>query len=335
MQTVIIPTAGIGSRLGNLGKFLNKSLLPYKQQPILAHIIDRFPKTTRFIIPVGYNRDQVIGFCAVAYPNHNIEYVHVDHYTESFTGPGYTIKQCLRSIDSPFFYIPCDSYFTEDLETDYTEDTCFVKQVSEDMTHHYTMCNVDSNRISDYKFKETTPDNWLAFTGVMFVKDYEGFKQRLSDSNSSEIIWTIQQDCRVEFLNSWTDFGNLEIYQAEVAKTQSYDFTKTDEVTYITNNKVVKYWKDDTIAEKKHRKYTTNPRVYPYNVLSRGNWLSYDYFPGTTMYEHNNFNSFGKLLSWLDSEVWIRQHTNLNEASADFYKQKTLGRIQKFLMKYP
>ena len=62
-NTVIIPTAGTGSRMGKYTRYLNKSLLPYQGKPVLSHIIDSFPTDTRFIIPVGYLADQVTDFC--------------------------------------------------------------------------------------------------------------------------------------------------------------------------------------------------------------------------------------------------------------------------------
>jgi NDP-sugar pyrophosphorylase family protein/thiamine kinase-like enzyme len=331
-STVIIPTAGLGSRLGDLGKFLNKSLLTYKHKPIIAHIIDQFPEDTKFIIPVGYKKEQVIDFCTLTYPEINFEFIEITHYTESFTGPGYTIKQCLESINSPFFYIPCDSYFTEELATSYAEDTCFVKQVSEDMAHHYTMCKIDQDRIIDYRFKETTEDSWSAFTGIMYVKDFESFKFRLKESESPEIIWTIQKNCKSEVLNSWIDFGNLAIYQAEVKKTQDYDFTKTDEVTYIVNNKVVKCWKDSAIPFKKHKKYLTNPKVYPENITYKGQFIAYDYCPGTTVYVKNDINSFNIMLEWLNEKVWIMQpNVDIKSDALSFYKDKTLKRIKQFI----
>ena len=73
INTVIIPTAGTGSRMGNYTKNLNKALLPYKNKPVLSHIIDSFPKDTKFIIPVGYLSDQIKDFCKIAYADRNIE----------------------------------------------------------------------------------------------------------------------------------------------------------------------------------------------------------------------------------------------------------------------
>ena len=41
---VCIPTAGLGKRLGNLTKFLNKSLVDIDLKPVISHIIDNFQK---------------------------------------------------------------------------------------------------------------------------------------------------------------------------------------------------------------------------------------------------------------------------------------------------
>ena len=92
--TVVIPTAGYGSRMGNYTKDLNKALLPFKDKPVLAHIIDSFSKDSKFIIPVGYLKEQIIDFCTVAYSDRDITFVHVDDWTSDKSGTGYTLLQC-------------------------------------------------------------------------------------------------------------------------------------------------------------------------------------------------------------------------------------------------
>ncbi len=47
---VLIPTAGIGSRLGGLTAHYNKALLPIGKRPVVSHIIDWYPVGTEFII---------------------------------------------------------------------------------------------------------------------------------------------------------------------------------------------------------------------------------------------------------------------------------------------
>ena len=331
--TVIIPTAGLGSRLGVISQFINKSLVSYKHKPVLSHIIEQFPKDTKFIIPIGYNKQQVKDFCELTYSDRNIEFVDIEHYKQSWTGPGYTITQCLDKINSSFFYIPCDTYFNENILGEYNEDTYFVKQVDQKLHQEYTTFNVKDDRIKEYKFKQNTDSSWSSFTGVMFIKDFDSFKKRLLTRDSPEIIYTILLNSKVKNLDSWLDFGNLNIYQNEVKKTEHYDFTKTDEVTYIVNNKVVKCWKDPEVSIKKYKKYLTNPNAYPRNVKQQGQFLVYDYCPGSTLYVKNDPNVFSDFLEWLDKKVWIKKHADINSDALNFYKDKTLKRIKMFIEK--
>lgn|GEM_PF-6561859 len=336
-HTVVIPTAGIGSRTGEIGKHLNKSLLPYLDKPVLAHIIDQFPADTKFFIPVGYNAQQVCDFCTLAYSDRDIEFIPISEWTGPHTGPGFTVKHLLPKIDGPFWYIPCDTYYNQDIVSQVrTENSYFVTKVDADISHEYTMFEVVNDRIVSMKFKESVDSSWLALTGVMYIHDWQQFKDKLYNHPSPEIIWTIPLGSRIETLDTWLDFGNAKIYTDAVQQSQKYNFTKPDEITYICNNRVVKWWKDSTVAQKKYIKSQTNPSVYPNHVDSSGQWIAYDYFTGTTLYEHNDPAVFEDLLQWLDQEVWVHQlQTDITQATDNFYKIKTLGRINKFLEKYP
>ena len=66
--TIFIPTAGIGSRLGDITKSYNKSLLPFKNKPLISHIIDSFPQSSKFVIALGHKSDQVRQFLDLVYP---------------------------------------------------------------------------------------------------------------------------------------------------------------------------------------------------------------------------------------------------------------------------
>lgn len=335
-NTVIIPTAGTGSRMGNYTKNLNKALLPYKEKPILAHIIDQFPHDTHFIIPTGHLSQQVKDFCAVAYADKCITFVDVD-WTGKHAGTGYTLLQCKDYIDKPFWYVPCDTYFDEPVVNKVSNFDCyFMKQVPERETHLYTMFDINGTMINGISFKQTqTQDTWRAFTGLMYIHDWDLFFNKLGKLNSNEFIDVIKPGTRGVDLDSWQDFGSPESYTTAVTKSQKFDFSKKDEVTYICNNRVVKWWLDETVAEKKYRKTLANPRVFPANCTYSGNYMAYDFFPGRTLYEFNNPVVFGELLRWLDSNVWHSVEQDVTSAALDFYKEKTLGRINKFLDKYP
>lgn len=336
-HTVIIPTAGLGSRMGSYTTNLNKALLPYLDEPVIAHIIKSFPKDTNFIIPVGYLKQQVMDFCTLAFADRNITFVEIDDYTSTASGTAYTLKQCQHLIANSFWYVPCDTYFAESVVDKIGIDDCyFVKQVAESDSHLYTMFNVSPDfKITDITFKQTVREDWLAYTGLAFINDYRGFLDRLNRLESNEFIFIIEPGSDVAELNTWQDFGNPEEYQTALTKSQKFDFTKKDELTYITNNRVVKWWLDPTVAQKKYKKFATNMQVFPPNCRHSGNYIAYDYWPGATLYQYNNPDRFDDFLAWLETSVWQDYAINIEQASLEFYKDKTLNRIKKFVDKYP
>lgn len=334
-NTVILPTAGLGTRMGGYARNLNKGLLPYKEKPVISHIIDQFPSDTHFIIPVGYLADQIRNFCNVAYIDKNITFVNVD-WESKFAGTGYTLLQCKNYITGPFWYIPCDTYFDQPIITDTPNYDCYyVKDIPQKDSQLYTMFNTNNGIIQEIKFKQYAPDGWKAFTGLMYIKEWENFFKNLNKLNNNEFIELIQPGSKFKELDSWIDFGNPVSYKTAVVKSQKFNFSKDNEITYICNNRVVKWWLDKTIPQKKMQKAQINPEVFPANCLVSGNFMAYDFFPGETLYKLNNPAIFKTLLIWLDNKVWNIVDYELDQAALKFYKDKTLNRIKQFLDKHP
>ena len=234
-NTVIIPTVGTGSRMGNFTKELNKALLPYKNKPILSHIIDQFTVDTRFIIPLGYNSSQIRDFCNISYADRNIEFVDVDDWTSENSGTAYTLKQCKNKVNTPFWYIPCDTYFNESI-TILDVDRYYVKNVPSHYSSLYTMFEIAQDNITNITFKQPAPNDWCAFTGLMYIHDWKRFFDRLAVLDSTEFIYLIKAGDKITMLDSWLDFGNPTIYQTELSNSQKFDFSKKDEITYVCNS---------------------------------------------------------------------------------------------------
>lgn len=336
-NTVVIPTPGLGNRMGALTKNLNKALLPYKEKPIISHIIENFPKDTKFIIALGYLADQVRDFINIAYPDRDITFVEVDDFTSEKSGTAYTLKCCKKFINSSFWYVPCDTYFEENVVDKISDkNVYFVKQVPSEISHLYTMLKVDHNLIVDLLFKQKTDQNHLAFTGLMYINDWKKFFNDLDKLDSNEFIFIIEKYGRTELLNSWIDFGDQLSYQTALSKSQKFDFSKKNEITYICNNKTVKWWLDSSVAEKKIQRVVKNKNVFPDNCVKIGNYIAYDFFDGKTLYQFNNPVAFNELLDWLDENLWIiDENKNINTLCEKFYKDKSSERIHMFLDKYP
>lgn len=336
-NTVIIPTAGLGSRMGNYTKNLNKALLPYKNKPVIGHIIEQFPKDTRFVIPVGYLAQQVKDFCKIAYGDRHIEFIDIDDWTSSKSGTGYSVLQCKAAINGPFWYVTCDTYFDQPVVNRVRSRDCyFVKTVSEDISSLYTMFKISSDwTIQDITFKQRQPNSWAAWTGLMYIHDWQKFFDDLTEHNGTEFIPIIRRGSDVATLDTWLDFGSAEQYTTALSKSQKFDFSKTDEVTYICNNRVVKWWLDNSVAEKKYEKTQANVSVCPNRCDHVGNYMAYDFYPGQTLYDFNNPVAFPEYLKWLKRDVWQPVEVDLRTACDDFYRVKTLGRVEKFLKKNP
>jgi len=331
-KTVIIPTVGIGSRMEELTKDYNKSLLPFKSKPILSHIIDQFDDNTRFIIPVGYLSQYVIDFCRLVYPGKIIEFVEVDDYTSAMSGTAYTLKKCRNYINSDFWYVPCDAIFNEPLNAD--DDCFFVKSVVAEMSYHYTVFKIENDRIISKSFKEKkTDDGWYAFTGIMHIKDYNSFFQGLDDLKSVEFVDLIPIGSSIKLLDSWIDLGNLNMYKHQVLNYQKFDFTKTDEYTYIIDDKVVKWNKDKNLIQKKLDRASLLA-VFPV-CYQRGNFIYYNKIEGEVFYKKYNPYRFTKMLKWLNENLWIRQDKDISQNVEDFYIRKTFSRLDLIDTKYP
>ena len=65
---VVIPTAGIGSRLKESTKHINKSLVSITNRPTISHLIEQFPPDCEFVIALGHKGDLVRDFLELAYP---------------------------------------------------------------------------------------------------------------------------------------------------------------------------------------------------------------------------------------------------------------------------
>ena len=77
---VLITTSGIGSRLGNLTNFTNKSLVRVGEKPAISHVIEHYPPNTKFVITLGHFGNLVKDFLLLAYPKIDFTFVDVKNY---------------------------------------------------------------------------------------------------------------------------------------------------------------------------------------------------------------------------------------------------------------
>ena len=149
---IIITTSGIGSRLGNLTKYTNKTLLRIGNKFTINHIIDKYPKNSEFIITLGYYGDFVKQYLNLCYPNLNIKYVIIDNYKGEGSSLGYSLFKSKKYINEPFIFHCCDCIIKDDLKINYNYNNFFENKIDK-KEKSYNLNNLYSTIIKkDNKF---------------------------------------------------------------------------------------------------------------------------------------------------------------------------------------
>jgi UTP-glucose-1-phosphate uridylyltransferase len=340
---VCILAAGIGSRIGSSTDHINKTLLPVNFKAAISHIIEKFDESTEIVVALGHKKETVKDYLLLAHPNNNFTFVEVDKYIGPGTGPGYSLLQCKNYLQSPFVFTASDTLVLEEVP-DPSENWFGVAPIKE--TEAFCTIKVKNNLIVQLMDKVKC-DNKLAFIGLAGIRDYEAFFAAL-EGNTELIGGEVQVSNGFSALIqhklnpknfTWFDTGTKESY-LETNRTFSgnrgFDFSKDDEFLYFVGNRVIKYFRDKEITEKRYYRSKIlgdlAPRVYP----PKGNFYAYEKLEGQVIYDSldkqvtNDFLHWANFNLWKDKELHPEDKEKFRLACEDFYKSKTLKRIKSF-----
>ena len=112
---IIIPTAGLGSRLGKLTKNINKSLISVSNKPIISWQFEKFHDDCEIIVPLGYKGKLVKEFLELVYPRRKIRFVEIHNFEGPNSGLGHTLLKCEEYLKEKFIFLACDCMFKENI----------------------------------------------------------------------------------------------------------------------------------------------------------------------------------------------------------------------------
>ena len=110
---VLITTSGIGSRLGKLTDFTNKSLVRIGDKPAISHIVEYYPKNTSFVVTLGHFGSYIKEFLTLAYPNRNFTFINVDNFKGPGSSLGHSILQDKSELQCPFIFHASDTILSK------------------------------------------------------------------------------------------------------------------------------------------------------------------------------------------------------------------------------
>ena len=346
-QCVCILTAGRGTRMGALGDNINKALLPINQKAAISWIIEKFPSETHFVIALGHKGNQVREFLALTYPAKAFDFVEVENFDGTGSGPGKSLLACHDHLQRPFYFVSCDTLWNGPIEWGRDHDWLAVATVPDTDTDMYCNVKIQGEKAVGLKDKSfVASQEYKAFTGLCFILNFNSFWDGLShptliadEHQISNGIQALIDNHEVGIQEiEWIDIGEEKKYRAALALFENYDFAKQSEHLYICGRHVVKYFEDQSVASKRVQKARMNPHVFPAVSYLEGNFYSYKFITGKTLYKENNNQVFRRLLDWLDEALW--RDVDVDQATftavcSKFYFDKTFSRLQAFDMKYP
>jgi choline kinase len=340
-------TAGKGSRMGGIGRTLNKALLPIDGMATISHIINKFPPRTEFVIGLGYLGHQVRQYLQIAHADRKFKFVQVDKFEGLGSGPGYSLLCCRELLKKPFYFVSCDTLWDNTLDFSLNINWLGVARVDPMQSNHYCNLKIVDDRIVGLSDKTMVTDpTYQAFVGLCHIQDYLIFWRALESTTlvagehqiSNGIQALIHQTNVLPQTIAWSDVGDAEKYKEIVSRYENFDFSKSNEALYIINGKVIKFFVDPKVTDQRVAKSKLNPSVFPEINKHEGQFYAYDFLPGETLYKANNQAIFRRFLDFLIKNLWLPQDVDAEKMRVictKFYHEKTTERLALYAQKYP
>jgi NDP-sugar pyrophosphorylase family protein len=289
---VLIPTAGLGSRLKGLSKNINKALISIAHKPAISYIIDKFPEDIEFVIPLGYKADTVRDFLTLAYPNRKFIFVDIVNYEGKGSGLGYTILQCEKHLQLPFIFISNDTLVLENIKA--PEHNWMGYAQTEDNTQ-YRSIRIEKRNVAEICAKGAEGDV-KAYIGLAGIHDYNEFWNSMKNGinqGSLEIgesfgLRTLVDKGIEPIKFTWFDTGNLDALKAtrEYFKgdTEANILEKEDEAIWFVNNKVIKFSIDSSFIENRVKRAKDIKNFIPKITASTKHMYTYNKVKGEVFF---------------------------------------------------
>ena len=217
---VFIPTAGLGTRLKDLSKNQNKSLLPINYKPVISHIIEKFPDAKTYHIAIGFKGKLVKDFLEIAYPKKKFNFIKIKNYSGRGSGLGLTLINSVNHFDKPFYFVSCDTFV--DNEIKFKKFNWLGISDRKDLLNNYRHLRIKNNYVTKILEKKVIKQkNDKIYIGLAFIKDVLAFKENLKENKKKVLNFgevavlasMIKKNINFKISNfNWYDTGNKNDY---------------------------------------------------------------------------------------------------------------------------
>ena len=344
---VLITTSGLGSRLGNLTDYTNKSLVRIGDKPAISYIIESYPIDTDFVITLGYFGSHVKQFLLLAYPNHNFTFIEVDKYKGEGSSLGYSLLQCKNVINKPFIFHASDT-IVKNFNIPDLDKNWIIGSYKEDSSQYRTL-NLNNNKLIKINEKGELGYDY-SYIGVAGIKDYELFFIELEKLINDKHIDTsdvhainnmlLSVDFYGQWINNedWYDVGNTTelIRTKKFFKSSIEVLDKKDESIFFFDDFVIKFFFNKEINKNRVIRAKHLKGLVPEIIDSTENFYKYKKAAGKLFSKCANHKTFLEFLEWSNKNLWVpKVDMDFKNKCFDFYINKTKKRISEYLKDNP
>jgi len=344
---VVIPTAGIGSRLEGFSRHINKSLVTVAYKPIISHIIEKFPAGITIVVPLGYKKKSVREYLELAHPDRKFQFIEVDKYDGEGTGLGYTLLFCKEYLQCPFIFCSNDTIVLEDIPK---PDKNWMGYAESEDNSQYRSVRIENDKVFEICSKGAGGDV-KAYIGLAGIKNYQKFWE-VMENGKNQGACEIGESYGLRFLIesgieakpfTWFDTGNVDALE----KTRDYFrsdeepniLEKDNEAIWFVNDMVVKYSTDNEFIKNRVKRADYLGNYVPGIISSSENMYSYKMVKGKIFSKIPNRIDFEYFLDWMDG-FWVtkeltgKQKHQFRSICMTFYKEKTFQRVKAYFTRF-
>lgn len=342
---VLIPTAGTGSRLGGVTRYINKSLVEIANQPALSRIIDSFPEDAEFVVATGYKAELVKEFLYLAYPDKKIIFVDILLYEGEGSGLGLTILKCKDYLQEPFIFCACDTIVKEEIPA---PDCNWMGYDHRDALNRYRKIKMDEkDKVISIDEKDAVYGEFTeAYIGLAGIHDYELFWKTMEDGREVSLLQGEAYGLRPLIERglyakkfTWFDIGVTEELEATRKNFENPDapniLAKPNEAIWFLDNRVIKFSDDPSFVSDRVKRAKLLKGFTPEIIGNTTHMYCYDYVKGDVLSSCISRPLFEELLEyskqfWMTKDLLGKEKTDFKNSCMRFYKDKTFSRVKQF-----
>ena len=364
---VFLPCAGIGSRLDEKTKFINKGLISVGNKPVLSHIVEKFDDNVEIIVALGYKGDYVKQFLEIAYPKKLFRFVKIDKYMGHGSGLGYTLNYCKHHLQCKFIFISNDTIIIDEIPSLSKRNwKNWIGYSDKFVGENYRSITLTQDGKIDSLLEKNNKSD-LSYIGMCGIDDYQKFWSLMDDSSilkdkklqnkidkgeiepSSIPILTGESFALQKMLNNgiefdaikfdWYDAGNLEMLERAQKllkpKNSPNILDKPNEAIWFVNESVIKFHVDTKFIQNRVKRTELLDFYCPPITAKTKNMYSYKYVNGHTLSEGVTTENFKFFLDHLkDFHVTYPKTNKFVNNCRKFYKNKTFERVNFYFERF-